>query len=139
MRSGMEGLVEDFLSQKRFAVAGSFRDESKFAYRIVVDLLEKGYEVFPVNPRVKDVKGRPCYRSVSDIPVDVDVADLVTPPDVTEMILEECLKKGIKRVWLQPGAESEAAISFCRANGIKVIYGLCVMRETAQKNFGRGR
>jgi len=129
----MENLVEDFLSQKRFAVAGSFRNETKYAYKILVDLAKKGYEVFPVNPHVREVEGRICYKTINDIPCPVDVADLVTSPEVTETILKECLQKGIKRVWLQPGAESQAAVKFCHDNGIKVIHGICVMLESLKK------
>ncbi|MBN1913889.1 MAG: CoA-binding protein [Candidatus Omnitrophica bacterium] len=126
----MQELIDDFLKQKRFAVVGSFRNEAKVAYKILIDLIKKGYEVFPVNPRMQEVGQRPCYKSISDIPGGVDVVDIVTPPGITEAILKECLQKGIKRVWLQPGAESEAVVSFCRENSIKVVYGVCVMLES---------
>ena len=125
----MENLVKDFLKQKRFAVVGSFRNESKYAYRILKALMKKGYEVYPVNPRLKEVEGRVCYASVKDIPVVVDVVDIVTPSEVTERIVKECKEIGIKRVWLQPGAENEKAIEFCKQNKIRVIYNLCVMIE----------
>ncbi len=133
MRSEMENLVKDFLKQKRFAVVGSFRNEAKFAYKILINLTEKGYEVFPVNPRRNEVEGKACYKTISDIPYSVDVANIVTPPLVTESILKECLQKGIKRVWLQPGAESEAAIKFCHDNDMKVIHGICVMLESLKE------
>jgi len=126
----MRDLVIDFLKQKRFAVIGSFRNKEKFAYRIFVDLMKKGYEVLPVNPRLSEVEGKVCYKSISDILHSVDVVNIVTPPLSTENILKECLRKGIKRVWLQPGAESPAAIQFCHNNGIKVIHGMCVMMES---------
>ncbi len=129
----MKDLIIDFLKQKRFAVIGSFRNKEKFAYRILVDLIKKGYEVFPVNPRLGEVEGRVCYKTISDIPYSVDVANIVTPPLVTESILKECLQKGIKRAWLQPGAESQTAINFCHNNGMKVIYGICVMLESLKK------
>ena len=127
----MENLVKDFLKQRRFAVAGSFRNESKYAYRILQTLKSKGYEVYPVNPSLREVQGLTCYGSVRDIPVICDVVDIVTPPKITEKIVRECNEKGIKRVWLQPGAESEESIKFCRENNIKVIHGLCVMMEGA--------
>jgi len=129
----MENLVKDFLSQQKFAVVGSFRNETKYAYKILKNLAEKGYEVYPVNPNMSMVDGRVCYRSISDIPFDIDVADIVTPPAVTERIVEECLQKGIKRVWLQPGAESEKAIKFCRENDIKVLHTICVMTESLKQ------
>jgi uncharacterized protein len=129
----MDRLIKDFLSQKTFAVAGSFRNESKYAYKILKDLISQGYEVFPVNPGMSEVEGRQCYKCISDIPVVVDVVDIVTPPAVTETILKECLEKGIKRVWLQPGAESQKAIDFCRDNYISVVYDVCVMLEALKK------
>jgi len=129
----MESLVKDFLQQKRFAVVGSFRNKEKFAYRILIDLMKKGYEVFPVNPRLGEVEGRVCYKTISDIPHSVDVANIVTPPLVTESILKECLQKGIKRAWIQPGAESQDAIKFCHDNDIKVIHSMCVMLESLKE------
>ncbi len=123
----MQNLVKDFLKQKRFAIAGSFRNESKYAYRILKTLREKGYEVYPVNPRLKEVEGLACYPSVKDIPGSVDVIDIVTPPQVTEKIVEECKETGISRVWIQPGAESQTAIKFCKDNSIEVVYNLCLM------------
>ena len=125
----MQDLVKDFLKQNRFAVVGSFRNESKYAYRILKTLKKKGYEVYPVNPRLKEIEGVACYVNVKDIPVVVDVVDIVTPPEITKKVVRECREKGITRVWLQPGAESEEAIKFCNENNIKVIYGLCVMME----------
>jgi len=129
----MKDLVKDFLKQKRFAVVGSFRNKEKFAYRILVDLKKKGYEVFPVNPRLGEVEDRVCYKNISDIPHSVDVANIVTPPLVTESILKECLRRGIKRAWLQPGAESQDAIKFCHDNDIKVIHSMCVMLESLKE------
>ena len=129
----MENLVKDFLKQKKFAVVGSFRNETKFAYKILVNLIEKNYEVFPVNPRMCEVEGRTCYKTISDVLCPVDVANIVTPPLITEGILKECLQKGIKRAWLQPGAESQAAIKFCHDNDIKVIHNICVMLESLKE------
>ncbi|MBN2119539.1 MAG: CoA-binding protein [Candidatus Omnitrophica bacterium] len=125
----MNSLVKDFLSQKKFAVVGSFRNESKVAWRILKTLKNKGYEVIPVNPRLKEVEGLTCYASIKDIPQGIDVVDIVTPPEVSQKVVRDCRDKGIKRVWLQPGAESKEVIEFCRENGINVVYNLCLMLE----------
>jgi len=125
----MQDLVEEFLRQKRFAVVGSFRHERKYAYQILKSLKNSGYEVYPVNSRFKNVEGLICYPSVKDIPIVCDVADIVTPPVVTAKVVGECKDKGITRIWLQPGAESEWVIEFCKQNNMKVVFNLCVMLE----------
>ena len=122
-------MIKDFLKQKSFAVAGSFRNESKYAYRIFKTLKEKGCKVFPVNPRGGEIEGIKCYPNVKDIPGNIDVVNIVTPPQVTVNVVKDCKNKGIMRVWLQPGAENAEAINFCKENNIKVIYGLCIMLE----------
>lgn len=129
----MQGLINDFLAQKRFAVVGSFKDDSKFAYKIVKMLIKKGYEVFPVNPSLSEVEGRTCYKSIDDISHSVDVVSVVTPPSVTEKILKQCLRKGIKKVWLQPGTESFAVFKFCRDNGIQTLHNICLIEESFNK------
>lgn len=125
----MENLVKDFLNQKSFAVVGSFRNQSKYAYRIFKKLKQKGYTVFPVNPRGGQVDDDKCYPNIKDIPEDIDVADIVTPPRVTEAVVKDCKDRGVKKVWLQPGAESQEAIDFCKKNKIDVVHGLCIMLE----------
>ena len=130
----MNRLIEDFLREKTFAVCGSFRNTTKYAYQIFNNLIERGHEVFPVNPGLTEVDGRQCYKRISDIPAAVGVVNIVTPPSVTEDILKECLAIGVKKAWLQPGAESKTAIDFCRDNGISVVHGVCVMLETLKNN-----
>jgi hypothetical protein len=83
--------------------------------------------VFPVNPKLEELEGLKCFKSLSDIPVKPDVVNIVVPPAITEKTAAEALKLGIKRIWMQPGAESEKAVKFCEDNGMQVIYGVCVM------------
>lgn len=123
----MEELIKEFLLQKRFAVVGASDNINKNGYKILKKLIAKGYEVYPVNPRIKEIEGLKCYPSLTDIPIKIDVVDIVTPPEVTEKIVEECKTMEIKRVWLQPGAESEKAVDFCNKNDIKIVYNTCIM------------
>lgn len=126
----MNNIIKEFLAQRNIAVAGSFRSKEKVAYKILLQLKGKGYNVFPVNPSLTEVEGLKCYCAVSDISFVVDAVDIVTPPEATEKIVEDCKKKNIKYVWMQPGAESEKAIKFCNDNNIKVIHNACLMVES---------
>jgi len=123
----MQDLIEEFIAQKRFAVVGVSDNPEKYGNQIFKNLRRRGYEVYPVNPRLKELEGVKCYPSLADIPIKVDVVDFVVPPEVTEMILKDCKKLGLDHIWLQPGAESEAAISYCRENNLKVVHDVCVM------------
>jgi predicted CoA-binding protein len=123
----MQELIQEFLAQKRFAVVGATDNSQKFGNQIFKALQKHGYEVYPVNPNLKELEGLKCYASLSEIPVKVDVVDLVVPPSVTEKTLKQCKELGLNRIWLQPGSESEAAIAFCREHNLKVVYGVCVM------------
>lgn len=123
----MQDLIGEFMSQKRFAVVGATDDTSKYGNEILHNLRDREYEVYPVNPRLKEIEGIACYPSLTDIPVKVDVVDVVVPPKVTEQVVREARGLGLERIWLQPGAESEDAIQFCQENDMKVVYGVCVM------------
>ncbi len=123
----MELLVREFLSQKKFAVVGSFRNEEKYAYKIFRKLRKNGFFAVPVNPSKKEVDGIRCYSSIKEIDENVDAVVFITPPKQTERLLNECLEKNISKVWIQPGAESKEAIDFCRKNNIDAIYNMCIL------------
>jgi len=123
----MQELIKEFMAQKRFAIVGATNDTKKYGHEIFKNLKSRGYEVYPVNPRLEKLEGTKCYHSLTDIPVKVDVVDFVVPPEVTEVILKECKKLGLDHIWLQPGSESEAVIAFCHKNNLRVVHGVCVM------------
>jgi len=131
-----EKLIMEFLDKKNvFAVVGASRNPKKYGHQVYKDLRNAGYRVYPVNPNTNEILGDKCYPSLEDLPVKPDVADLVVPPKVTEQVVKTCKRLGIKKVWMQPGSESETAISFCRENGMDVVHGVCVMveRKSRQK------
>jgi len=123
----MQDLIGEFMAQKTFAVVGATDNPEKYGNQIFKNLKSRGYEVYPVNPKLKELDGVKCYPSLADIPVKVDVVDFVVPPEVTEAIIKECKRLGLDRIWLQPGSESEAAIAYCHENKLKVVHDVCVM------------
>jgi len=123
----VQELIKEFMKQKRFAVVGATDNPQKYGNQVVKNLKGRGYEVYPINPRLKELEGLDCYPTLADIPVKVDVVDFVVPPEATESILKQCKELGLSRIWLQPGSESETAITFCHENNLKVVHSLCVM------------
>jgi len=123
-------LINAFLSKKNiFAVVGASRDPKKYGHQVYKDLKNSGYEVYAVNPNADEVLGDKSYPNLESLPVKPDVVDVVVPPKVTEEAVKTCKKLGIRKVWMQPGSESEKAIKFCEQNGIDVVHGACVMIE----------
>lgn len=125
-----EKLITEFLDKKNvFAVVGASRNPKKYGHQVYKDLRNAGYRVYPVNPNTNEILDDKCYPSLEHLPVKPDVADLVVPPKVTEQVVKTCKRLGIKKVWMQPGSESETAINFCKENNMNVIHGVCVMIE----------
>jgi predicted CoA-binding protein len=119
--------VNDFLAQKKVAVVGVSRGGKKFGNAILKDLKLKGYRVFPINPNAESIDGEPCYPELSVLPERPDGVITVVPPAVTEKVVEEAHAAGIKRIWMQQGSESEAAIRYCQDKGMTVIDGECIL------------
>lgn len=121
-------MIGDYLrKQNIFAVVGVSINPEKYGHQVYKDLKEAGYVVYAINPNIDEVLGDQCYNSLSDLPEKPDVVDTVVPPEVTEEIVKECKELGIKRVWMQPGSESENVIRFCEENDINVVHDVCVM------------
>lgn len=124
----VDAKVARFLTSELFAVAGASNKRNKFGNKIFRCYLQKGYQVIPINPVEKQIEGVDCVASVADLPQGVTSLSVVTPPAVTEKIVKLAAQKGIQNIWMQPGAESQAAVNFCEVQGINVIAdGTCVL------------
>ena len=97
-----------------YAVVGASNNKEKYGYKVFKDLLDAGYKVLPINPNEKEILGEKAYTTLSSVKKKISIVIFVTPPKVTENVLEEVHMLGIKNVWLQPGAQSDAAIEFCK-------------------------
>ena len=109
------------------AVAGVSSREEKFGHKIFRDLIRAGYNVYGLNPAGVTVLGRRIFRDLSELPVKPDMVITVVHPRATEKIIDDCVKLGIKEVWMQPGSESAPAIERAQKVGIKVTHDACFM------------
>ncbi len=110
-----------------YAVVGASTNEEKYGYKVFKDMLDAGYKVVPINPNEKEILGEKVYPTLFEVRHKIDVAIFVTQPAITEKVLEEAKTIGIKNVRLQPGAQSDAAIEFCKKNAIECIHDACIM------------
>ncbi len=123
----LEDLIRNFTNRRTWAVVGATNNKGKYGNRILRDLRRAGYNVYAVNLNEIEIEGQPAYRALADLPEKPDVVDIVLPPDQTEKIVQQCRQLGLTRIWMQPGAESSAAIEYCHANGLQVIHDACAM------------
>ncbi|MDH5815610.1 MAG: CoA-binding protein [Candidatus Nezhaarchaeota archaeon] len=129
-----EELIREFLDRRNvFAVVGASRDPQKYGYQVYRDLKSAGYKVYPVNPNAQEVLGDKCYPSLKELPAKPDVVVTVVPPQVTELVVEECKELGVRKIWMQPGSESEKAVEYCEKNNIAVVHGACIMIERKRR------
>jgi predicted CoA-binding protein len=136
--------VQDFLAQKRIAVAGVSRNNSHHpaANLIYRRLKNTGHEVFAVNPHMQTFEGDRCYPDLQSIPGRVDGVVIVTRPEVTEKIVHDCSDGGVDRVWMHQSlgkgstSVSPDAVRYCREHGISVIAGACPMMYGPDVDFG---
>jgi predicted CoA-binding protein len=85
-------------------------------------------DVVPINPTAAEVEGLAAYPDLASAPGQFDGVSIITPPKVTERVVDEALRLGIKHIWMQPGAESESAIQVAVAAGASVIaHGPCIL------------
>jgi predicted CoA-binding protein len=120
-------VVEDFLAQRSLALVGASREGRKFGNAVLRELRGKGYTVFPVHPEADAIDGIPCFRSLAALPEPVGGVVAVVPPVETEKVVREAAEAGIPRVWMQRGAQSEAALALCQAHGISAVCGECIL------------
>jgi len=120
--------IERFLASPAFGVVGASPHRYKYGNKVLRCYQQNGRRAIPVNPREALVEGAACVPSVADLPPEVKSISVITPPAVTERIVAEAIERGIENVWMQPGAESDAAVAACRRAGINVIAdGSCVL------------
>ena len=120
--------IERFLDSPAFGVVGASPRRHKYGNKVLRCYQQNGRRAIPVNPHEREVEGSACVASVLDLAEDVRSISVITPPPVTERVVEQAIRKGIRNVWMQPGAESERAVAACKAAGINVIAdGSCVL------------
>lgn len=122
--------VEKFLTSAVIGVVGASNKRDKFGNKVLRCYLENGYRAIPVHPAQKEIEGLDCVASVADLPDEVKSISVITPPKITEKVVQMAAAKGIENIWMQPGAQSDTAISFCQQQGINLIAdGTCVLVE----------
>ncbi len=123
----MNQAIQDFIQTKRVAVIGFSRSEKKFGRAAYKELKARGYQVYGVNPEMKEIDGDPCYPNLAALQGKVDSVLLCVPSDQGKKSLQEAAQIGLRQVWVQSGAESADLISKGKELGLELITGKCIL------------
>lgn len=115
--------MEAFLAGSPHAVVGASRNRDKYGNKVLRAYLQNERAVFAVHPSLDEIEGLAAYRNLASLPQSVHGVSIITPPPVTERVVEEAAQLGIQHVWMQPGAESDRAVELAQQAGLNVIWG----------------
>ena len=147
-------MLETFFSPRSVAVIGASREVGKIGYDVLHNLIEYGYagKIYPVNPKADNLLGLPCFKSVRDIPGEVDLAVLVIPAKFCLDAARDCAAKKVPALIIitagfkeagREGAELERkVVEIASASGMRIIgpncLGLINTPEKLNASFAAG-
>ncbi len=142
--------MEFFFRPKTVAVIGASHNPEKIGYQILKNILSFGYpgNVYPVNPKGGEILGRKVYRTVEDVPEDVDLAVIAVPARFVPDVLESCGRKGVKGVAIISSGFKEVGnaeleeqvVNIARRYGMRIlgpnIFGVAYVPGRLNATFG---
>ncbi len=118
---------------KNVVVLGASDKVDRYSNKAVKFLVEKGYNVIPVHPRVKVIDNIEVLKNIDELTTDIDTVTLYVNPTLLENYVDSLLNKNIRRVIFNPGTESESVKEKLEAKGIETIEACTlVMLRTGQ-------
>lgn len=125
MQDQIDEQIKQFFTSTAFGVVGASRDRNKYGNKVVRCYMQHKKIVYPINAKEQTMEGLICLKSIEELPSQAISISIVTPPAVTEQIIDQIIlkKQHIKNIWMQPGADSVLAIKKCIENNINIIAG----------------
>lgn len=120
-------------SVRTIALVGASSNEVRPSYFVMKYLIDKGYEVIPVNPSLagQSLLGQTVYATLRDIPKPVDMVDIFRNSDAAGPITDEALALDPKPsvIWMQLSVRNDEAAARAEAAGVKVVMNRCPKME----------
>ncbi|MDZ7278841.1 CoA-binding protein [Pantoea eucrina] len=112
---------------KRIALVGASDRPQRPSYGVMKFLLEQGYEVIPVSPKLagQQLLGQTVYASLQSIPGKIDMVDVFRNPEAAWDVAQEAIAVGAKVLWLQIGVINEQAAVLAGDAGLTVVMDRC--------------
>ncbi len=133
VNSNKDEIKAIFEETKTIAIVGLSPDSEKASYRVAEYLKNAGFKIVPIYPKEDEILGEKVYRSLAEIPFDIDMVDIFRKPDAIAKVVDEVLKikdeKNIKTVWFQLGLANNEAAQKAKSAGLNVVQNKCTKIE----------
>ena len=102
--------LHSLFNAKSVAVVGASANKEKLGYTILAAIKEGGYtgEIYPINPKADEIMGLKNYRSLTEVPAEIDLIVVVVPSRFVPAVMEEAGQKGVKAAIVITGGFREA-------------------------------
>ena len=130
INANREEIKEIFNITKTIAVVGLSPDESKDSHRVAKYLQEHGFKIVPIYPKEETILGEKVYRSLAEIPFEIDMVNIFRKPDILPLVADACIERGdVKIFWAQKGIVNNEAAQKAKDAGMRVVQNMCTMVE----------
>ncbi len=130
INSNKQEILEIFNITKTIAVVGLSPDESKDSHRVAKYLQEHGFKIVPIYPKEETILGEKVYRSLAEIPFEIDMVNIFRKPDILPLVADACIARGdVKIFWAQKGIVNNEAAQKAKDAGMRVVQNMCTMVE----------
>lgn len=119
-------IKQEMLDKKNWAVVGVTAKKEKWGYKIFDILKKNDYKTYGISPNYDEIEGEKVYNSLRDLPVKVDVIDMVVSPKISINILDEAKELGIDYIFFQPGTYNDEVVKKAEELGLKYLVGDCI-------------
>ena len=118
------------------AVVGFSPKPGRASHSIARQMQGFGFRIIPVRPGINEGLGEKAYADLASVPGAIDLVNVFRSGKYIPEVVDQCLRLGIKNIWLQEGAEHEASAVRARAAGMTVVMGRCIMRDYTRLCLG---
>ena len=118
-------IIEIVLGLKTWAIVGLGNNPERAAFGVSKLLQNKGHRIVPVYPRAETVHGEDGYKTLSEIPFEIDVVDCFVNSNLVGKVVDEAIAIGAKAVWLQLDVIDHEAIDRAKAAGLLTVMDRC--------------
>lgn len=125
----LEEIRDLLLRVRSIAVVGYSPKPGRPGHFVARALQQHGYRIIPVRPGISEGLGEAAYARLSDLPDVPDLVDVFREPSAVDAIVDDCIARGVRNLWLQDGVINAPAALRAREAGITVVMNRCTMRD----------